>query len=127
MSWFYRLFKKPENDTYVEIPTAGFQVTTGVATFAGGIGGNTTLTGITTQRWATVSNTATINKLMAGTSPLYLGQTGTLGIFFGSAEPWSAGVTGAAKGSLYLNTSGTAYIKTDYASTSWSTLSATTS
>jgi hypothetical protein len=111
MSWFYRFFTKSDNEQVVTLDSPYIQLT-----------GSATLTGALTQTGnQTVSGTS-----RTVTSPLYLGS-GTLGIFFGTATPWDTGVTGADKGSVYLQTvGGTVYYKTEYSSKSWSTVTGTT-
>ncbi|MFA5137063.1 MAG: hypothetical protein WC489_06800 [Patescibacteria group bacterium] len=100
MSWFYRFFSKSDNEQVVTLNSPYIQLT-----------GSATLTG----------------ALTVSDSPVYFG-TGTLGIFFGTATPWSTGIADADKGSIYMQTvGGTIYYKTDYGSKSWSTVTGTTS
>jgi hypothetical protein len=136
MSWFYRFFTKSDNEQVVTLNSPYIQLT-GSATLTGALAqtgaqtvtGNLTVTGdvgVTGAHDVTGDQTVS-GTIKAGTSPLYLGS-GTLGIFFGTATPWDTGVTGADKGSIYLQTvGGTIYYKTDYGSKSWSTVTGTTS
>lgn len=101
------------------LSTLGYATVTNTATIPTLNSTTAAVTGLSTLGYATVTNTATAATFRNNTSPLYLG-TGTLGIFFGSVIPTDTGVTGADKGSLYLHTGGTVYIKNDFASTSWS-------
>lgn len=156
MSWLYRFFKKSDDEQTVTVTVPTFTVTgdlavTGDQVFIGDTvyTGNFDITGVLdvdqihTHTAATVETLAVPGTMRVGgvlttvsnltvsgtarpvTSPLYLG-TGTLGIFFGSAAPWSAGIVGADMGSLYINnTTGTIFRKYGYASTEWATITAT--
>ena len=112
MSWFYRFFTKSDDEQVVTLNSPYIQLT-----------GSATLTGALAQ----TGNLSVTGALTVSDSPIYLG-TGTLGIFFGTATPWSTGIADADKGSIYMQTvGGTIYYKTDYGSKSWSTVTGTTS
>jgi hypothetical protein len=124
MSWFYRFFKKSDDEQTVTVTAPAIALTGAVAvtgaltqTGAVGITGNETVTGNLTVT-STIRNT---------TSPFFLGS-GTLGVFFGTATPWDTGVSNADKGSLYCQTlsTGSIYRKYGFASKEWATLVATT-
>ncbi len=125
MSWFYRFFKKSDDEQTVTVTAPAIALTGAVAvtgaltqTGAVGITGNETVTGNLTVT-STIRNT---------TSPFFLGS-GTLGVFFGTATPWDTGINNADVGSMYCQTLGTGsiYRKYGYASKNWATLVATTS
>lgn len=127
MSWLYRFLKKSDDEQTVTVTAPAIQLT-GDVTVTGALT-QTGAVGVTGDQTVTGGQTVTGNQTVSGTSrtttsPLYLGS-GTLGVFFGSVIPWSTGVAGADKGSIYLNSAGTVFIKTDYASKSWSTASVT--
>jgi len=114
MSWFYRKFKKSDDDSTVTLESDYISLIGSLTQT-----GNVTITGN-----ETVTGTARVT-----TSPLYLGS-GTMAIGWGTVvAPWSTGVyisgtTNYAIGSLYINTTyGTVYIKTNHASTAWATIS----
>lgn len=136
MSWFYRFFTKSDNEQVVTLNSPYIQLT-GSATLTGALAqtGNLSVTGDLYSKGAiTFTGDPTITgdvgitgALTVSDSPVYFG-TGTLGIFFGTATPWSTGIADADKGSIYMQTvGGTIYYKTDYGSKSWSTVTGTTS
>jgi hypothetical protein len=116
MSWFYRFFKKSDNEQVVTLTAPAIQLTggatiTGAQTFVGNqtVYGNSSVTG-----------TGRVN-----TSPFYLGN-GTQCIAFGTIgiDPINTGVTGCDKGSVFVGGTAGFYYKTDYASTSWASIDA---
>lgn len=117
MSWFYRFFKKSDDESTVTLTSDYIQLT-----------GSATLTGnVLNTGNLTVTSTARVD-----TSPIYLG-TGTVCMAWGAVDAAKTGVyisgtTNYGKGSLYINTTyGTMWVKTDHASTAWATLYATPS
>jgi hypothetical protein len=155
MSWFYRYFKKSDDDATVTLTSTNINLTgittiTGTATFTGALtAGNITAGGalLSTTHTATGAIVAggqvtgagllSTSTVRSSTSPIYLGS-GTVAIGFGAYLPGGVGQTGvtidgsAAKnfgiGSLYINTTyGTMFVKTGHASTAWVTMYATPS
>lgn len=129
MSWFYRFFKKSDDDSTVTLTSDYIQLT-GAATLTGALtqAGALNVTGnILNTGNLTVTSTARVD-----TSPIYLG-TGTVCIGWGAIDAAKTGVyisgtTNYGKGSLYINTTyGTLWVKTDHASTAWATMYATPS
>ena len=129
MSWFYRFFKKSDDDSTVTLTSDYIQLT-GAATLTGALTqtGALNVTGnILNTGNLTVTSTARVD-----TSPIYLG-TGTVCIGWGAVDAAKTGVyisgtTNYGKGSLYINTTyGTLWVKTDHASTAWATMYATPS
>jgi hypothetical protein len=129
MSWFYRKFKKSDDDSTVTLTSDYIQLT-GAATLTGALTqtGALSVTGnILNTGNLTVTSTARVD-----TSPIYLG-TGTVCVGWGAVDAAKTGVyisgtTNYGIGSLYINTSyGTLWVKTDHASTSWATMYATPS
>jgi hypothetical protein len=135
MSWFYRKFKKSDDDSTVTLTSDYIQLT-GSATLTGALAmtgaptitGNMSVTGnILNTGNLTVTSTARVD-----TSPIYLG-TGTVAIGWGAVDAAKTGVyisgtTNYGIGSLYINTSyGTLWVKTNHASTAWATMYATPS
>lgn len=127
MSWFYRFFKKSDDDSTVTLTSDYIQLT-GAATLTGALtqAGALNVTGnILNTGNLTVTSTARVD-----TSPIYLG-TGTVCIGWGAVDAAKTGVyisgtTNYGKGSLYINTTyGTLWVKTDHASTAWATMYAT--
>lgn len=127
MSWFYRFFKKSDDDSTVTLTSDYIQLT-GAATLTGALtqAGALNVTGnILNTGNLTVTSTARVD-----TSPIYLG-TGTVCIGWGAVDAAKTGVyisgtTNYGKGSLYINTTyGTLWVKTDHASTAWGTMYAT--
>jgi len=123
MSWFYRKFKKSDDDSTVTLTSDYIQLT-GALTQTGDLSvtGNILNTGN-----LTVTSTARVD-----TSPIYLG-TGTVCVGWGAVDAAKTGVyiTGTTNygiGSLYINTTyGTLWVKTNHASTAWATMYATPS
>ena len=129
MSWFYRKFKKSDDDSTVTLTSDYIQLT-GAATLTGNITqtGDLSVTGnVLNTGNLTVTSTARVD-----TSPIYLG-TGTVCVGWGAVDAAKTGVyisgtTNYGKGSLYINTTyGTLWVKTDHASTAWATMYATPS
>lgn len=134
MSWFYRFFKKSDDDSTVTLTSDYIQLT-GAATLTGAltqtgaqaVTGDLSVTGnILNTGNLTVTSTARVD-----TSPIYL-STGTVAMGWGSGDPkagvYITGTTNYGIGSLYINTTyGTLYVKTNHASTAWATMYATPS
>jgi hypothetical protein len=129
MSWFYRKFKKSDDDSTVTLTSDYIQLT-GAATLTGALTqtGALSVTGnILNTGNLTVTSTARVD-----TSPIYLG-TGTVCVGWGAVDAAKTGVyisgtTNYGIGSLYINTSyGTLWVKTNHASTAWATMYATPS
>ena len=135
MSWFYRKFKKSDDDSTVTLTSDYIQLT-GSATLTGALAmtgaptitGNMSVTGnILNTGNLTVTSTARVD-----TSPIYLG-TGTVCVGWGAVDAAKTGVyisgtTNYGIGSLYINTTyGTLWVKTNHASTAWATMYATPS
>jgi hypothetical protein len=129
MSWFYRKFKKSDDDSTVTLTSDYIQLT-GAATLTGALTqtGDLSVTGnVLNTGNLTVTSTARVD-----TSPIYLG-TGTVCVGWGAVDAAKTGVyisgtTNYGIGSLYINTSyGTLWVKTNHASTAWATMYATPS
>ena len=120
MSWFYRFFKKSDDEQTVTVTAPAIALT-----------GAVTVTGALTQTGAlgvTGNQSVTGNQYVSSTmrcngGAFYLG-TGTQAIVWGasSVDPINTGVSGYDKGSIYIGGTATLYLKTGYASTAWASV-----